>query len=140
MNTLRIMAALAGGLFGAYPLFLTRSGLSSNWQSAAFAGSVFILALPFAFRSGNESLLLADWRLVAISAVAATGGMLLLTRMLSEAKLEDYGELFAIMMIAQLILIAGVAAYARFAGGGGIPWDKAIWYVVICIGAFKLLR
>ena len=140
MTLVRMFAVAAGFFFAVYPLFLSKSGLNGNWQAVAFTGFACFLVLPLAIHSGMGSLKGANWWFVVASGIAGASGMILLTRMLAQAPTKDYGELFAIMMTVQIIIIASAAAYARRAAGEGIPWDKAVWYVVICIGAFKLLR
>jgi hypothetical protein len=65
MNELQIKAVLAGVFFGIRPLLMNRSGLNGNVSSAVFSLACLVGTMPFALRSMGNSLMTANWPIIA---------------------------------------------------------------------------
>lgn len=102
MNRLQVMSLLAGLFFGLWPLLMSRSGLSGNVSSMAFAGLVFIFVTPFAI--GNIASIDASsvkWTLVVGAGLLGAVGVMCFNGMLAGAERKDLGTLFVLMIVVQ---------------------------------------
>ncbi len=77
MKGLYSMAIAAGILFGLWPLFMHRSGLSGNSSTVVFAAVVLAVAFPFA-TWGDRFPANAVWVLGALAAFLGAVGLLVI--------------------------------------------------------------
>ncbi len=98
----RISAVVAGIAFGAWPLLMNRSTLGGNVSAAVFAGIVFLLVLPFAFREGAGDITASMVGFATAAGVVGAIGLLAFNGMLATVTPAQVGRLFVIMILAQV--------------------------------------
>ncbi len=112
MNKLMVMAISAGLCFGAWPLFLMRSGLKGNVASLAYGlGGSFMLTLvvliPLLLKGGiSQEFSEFRWQPFVIAVVLGMPALIMFNTMLKQAGPADAGKLFVIMVIVQVCVPA----------------------------------
>jgi hypothetical protein len=102
---LKVRAMLAGLFFGAWPLFMNKSGLSGNFSAFVFEVVVTILVIPFSFWNIGD-LSAARWGMVLLSCTSAAIGILCFNGMLAKAEPTDMSMLFILMIVVQILVPA----------------------------------
>lgn len=127
-----------GLLFGAWPLFLSRSGLSGLSASATFAMINVLILMPFALSIGNLSNIFATpdirWWPLLIAGLLGASGLLLFNHTLVSAGPEHAGRLFVLMIVVQI----AVPALHEIVMQGTIDFRTGIGFV-LALGAAILL-
>ncbi|HRH55736.1 MAG TPA: hypothetical protein PK609_02630 [Candidatus Paceibacterota bacterium] len=139
MDSLFIKAALAGVFFGAWPLFMNRSGLNGSVSSLVFTVVVLVCVAPFAIRSiAANSLEFAQvsWTMAIVAGVTGAVGVTFFNGMLSQATPQSVGTLFVVMIIVQ----TAVPAIYSVVMNGGISLTKAAGFALAGIAAVLLTR
>jgi len=114
MSLLQIQFILAGLCFGAWPLFMNKSGLSGILSSLTITVIIVILTLPLALGE-FKNITNANWVMISIAGFFATAGMIFFNKGLFRATPENISQLVIIMAIIQIavpaiykIVISGV--------------------------------
>lgn len=134
MESLEIKSIIAGILFGIWPLFMNRSGLSGNLATFIFAVVVLLCVFPFAAGS-LQNIGKVHWILVITAGIIGAFGLLLFNGVLSKATPQNVGVLIVLMIIVQTIVPAVYQAIMS----GGLPFTK-IAGLVLAAAAFLLLK
>jgi hypothetical protein len=102
---MRLCAILAGLGFGAWPLLMSRSGLTGGISSLFFSvGSAFV-TLIFVLSVGSFTLTKTPhYGYAGFSVAFGVAGMLLFTNMLSEARYTEVGRLIVLTTLVQVIV------------------------------------
>ncbi|MFA6341176.1 MAG: hypothetical protein WCX27_03015 [Candidatus Paceibacterota bacterium] len=100
MQNLTLCSALAGLLFGIWPLMMNKSGLPGNVSTSIFALTAFLCVMPFSIRAWG-SVHGANWGYAIAAGVLGGIGLLLLNGMLSKATTANIGTFFVVMIIVQ---------------------------------------
>ena len=135
MNKLQIFSVLAGICFGIWPLFMNRSGLTGNVSSAAFCLVALIGVLPFAIKSGSNSLATASWLMVVLAGLFGALGLLFFNGMLAKASMKTVGSLFVLMTVVQI----AIPAIYQVIITGRLPLGKLTGFIAAVIAALLLL-
>ena len=105
MNELLCKAVLAGVMFGCWPLFISKSGLSGS-SVTLFGGIVtFMFVAPFALMNGI-SLSGSRWWIIIITGIMAGIGCLAFNDMMVKAKPASGPLFFIIMLVVQTMMPA----------------------------------
>lgn len=134
MESLEIKSAIAGILFGIWPLIMNRSGLSGNLGTFIFALVVLLCVFPFAAGS-LQNIGKAHWIFAIPAGIVGAFGLLLFNSVLSKATPQNVGVLIVLMIIVQTIIPAIYQAIMS----GGMPFTK-IAGLVLAAAAFLLLK
>lgn len=135
MDNLTTKAILAGLLFGIWPLFMNKSGLSGNTSSLAFATVVLICLLPFSYK-GISEIPQSAWWWAVVAGVIASLGLLAFNGMLAKATVANVGTLFVLMIVVQ----TAVPALYQCVMDGSISWTKGAGFVLAAASAFLLMK
>ncbi len=102
-----IQSILSGLLFGAWPLFMNRSGLSGYVSAMVFAGSVLVFTLPFGvWELCNAPVSDVRWKAVLGAGVCGGLGVLCFNSMLAKADKSQVGTYLIIMILVQIAVPA----------------------------------
>ena len=94
-------AVLAGLCFGAWPVFINRSGLGTNLASLACTAIPVLCALIALAYQGAGDLSQAKWAFALGAGVASTIGMFSFNAMLASVDPKRVSALFVVMILAQ---------------------------------------
>lgn len=136
MNTMRVLAIVAGLCFGIYPLFLNKSGLTGNISSAVFCVAVLIGVLPFAAKSalGGASLIPSSWLMIVGAGVFGALGLLAFNGMLAGVPQAIVGSFFLTMIMVQIT----VPALYQIVVTGELPLAKVLGLIAAALAAYLL--
>ena len=98
MESLEIKSVIAGILFGIWPLFMNRSGLSGNLGTFVFAAVVLLCVFPFAV-SSLQNIGTAHWMWAIAAGIFGSLGLLAFNSVLSKATPQNVGILIVLMII-----------------------------------------
>ena len=135
MESLEIKSIIAGILFGIWPLFMNRSGLSGNFGTFIFAAVVLLCVFPFATGS-LQNVGKANWILAIIAGIFGAFGLLLFNNVLSKATPQNVGVLIVLMIIVQTVIPAAYQALMS----GGLSFSKIAGFVFAAVAAFLLIK
>ena len=133
--SLEIKSVLAGILFGIWPLFMNRSGLSGNLATFIFAAIVLMCVFPFA-ASSLQNIATAHWIWVILAGIFGAFGLLLFNSVLSKATPQNVGVLIVLMIIVQTVVPAVYQAIMS----GGLPFSKIVGFVLAAFASVLLLK
>ena len=135
MESLEIKSVAAGILFGIWPLFMNRSGLTGNIGTFVFASVVIVCVFPFAVGSfsGIEN---AHWIFAIAAGIFGALGLLAFNNMLANATPQNVGILIVLMIVVQTVVPAVYQAIMN----GGLPLVKIIGLVLAAISAVLLVK
>ena len=134
MESLEIKSVIAGILFGIWPLFMNRSGLSGNLGTFVFAAVVLLCVFPFA-ASSLHNIGTAHWMWAIAAGIFGSLGLLAFNSVLSKATPQNVGIFIVLMIIVQTVVPAVYQAIMS----GGLPFTK-IAGLVLAAAAFLLLK
>ena len=135
MDSLQIRAILAGLFFGAWPLFMNRSGLNGNTATFAFTVIVLISIIPFSI-NGLSAIVGANWVMAVAAGIAGAIGLLVFNSMLAEASVVNVGTLFVIMIVAQI----SVPAIYKVVVSGELSLAQGSGFVLAVIAGILLTK
>ena len=135
MESLEIKSVIAGILFGIWPLFMNRSGLSGNLGTFVFAAVVLLCVFPFAV-SSLQNIGTAHWMWAIAAGIFGSLGLLAFNSVLSKAIPQNVGILIVLMIIVQTVVPAMYQAIMS----GGLPFSKIVGFVLAGVAAFLLLK
>jgi len=135
LESLEIKSIVAGILFGIWPLFMNRSGLSGNLGTFIFAAVVLLCVFPFAAGS-LQNIGRAHWILAITAGIFGAFGLLLFNNVLSKATPQNVGVLIVLMIIVQTVVPAIYQAIIS----DGIPFSKIAGFVLAAVAAVLLLK
>ena len=121
MESLEIKSVIAGILFGIWPLFMNRSGLSGNLGTFVFAAVVLLCVFPFAVGS-LQNIGTAHWMWAIAAGIFGSLGLLAFNSVLSKATPQNVGILIVLMIIVQTVVPAMYQAIMS----GGLPFSKIV--------------
>ena len=133
--SLEIKSAIAGILFGIWPLLMNRSGLSGNLSTFVFASVVLLCVFPFS-ASSLHNLGSAHWMWAIAAGIIGSMGLLAFNSVLSKAAPQNVGIFIVLMIIVQTIVPAVYQAIIT----GGLPFTKIIGFVLAAVAAYLLLK
>jgi drug/metabolite transporter (DMT)-like permease len=136
MNSLKMMAIVAGLSFGAWPIFMNKSGLNGFISAAVFAGAASICIIPFALYENGFAIPKANWTMVAIAVFIGALGLIMFNGMLAKSPALNIGNLIIITTLMQVVMAASYQIYMS----GQITLDKICGYALATAGAYILLR
>ncbi len=139
MDNLLVKAVIAGLFFGAWPLFMNRSGLGGNVASLAFVTVVLVCVIPFALRpivGGTANLAQASWTMVILAGIIGAVGMMAFNGLLAKATPQSVGTLIVVMILVQTVVPVAYDAVTN----AGISLTKAAGFVLAAIAAVLLAR
>ena len=126
--------AVAGVLFGAWPLLMNRSGLSGTTATAVLSIIMFLLALPLALQAGLPSAGQNWW--LAIAAGLCIGlAFLAFNSGLANAAPKIVGQLVIFMVVVQLAVPAAYQAVMN----GQLTVKSALGFVAAAVAAILLV-
>lgn len=133
---LTLFAVLSGMFFAIWPLFMSRSGLSSYLAAAVFGACSLIVVTPFAMHDGVSTLQQAKWLPIFLAGLTGAAGMLIYTNILTTADLKDLGSLIIISTLSQMMIGALYESWQS----GDISYQKLIGYVLAITSVFLLKK
>ncbi len=135
MESLEIKSVVAGILFGIWPLFMNRSGLSGNLGTFVFAAVVLLCVFPFAI-SSFHSIRTSHWMWAVAAGIFGALGLLAFNSVLAKATPQIVGILIVLMIIVQTVVPAIYQAIMN----GGLPFSKIVGFVLAAVAAVLLLK
>lgn len=135
MESLEIKSIVAGILFGIWPLFLNRSGLTGNLGTFVFATIVLLCVFPFAANS-LQDIASARWIWAVCAGIFGALGLLAFNSMVAKATPQAVGTFIVLMIIAQIAVPAIYQAIMT----GGLPFSKIAGFVLAAVAAVLLLK
>ena len=135
MNNLRIMAILAGLLFGIWPLLMNRSGLSGNLSALIFSIICTVCLLPVAFNHIGSFPVRANWALIIAAGIIGALGLFFFNGMLAKTTPEKVGSLIIIAIVAQ----TSVPAIYSVIMNGGLTFSKGMGFIAAIVAIFLLI-
>jgi hypothetical protein len=133
--SLEIKSIIAGILFGIWPLFMNRSGLSGNLGTFVFASVVLLCVFPFA--AGTlPNIGTAHWVWAIAAGIFGSMGLLAFNSVLSKATPQNVGILIVLMIVVQTV----VPAVYQVIMTGGLPFTKIAGFVLAAVAAVLLLK
>lgn len=133
MSILQVQFAFAGLCFGAWPLFMNKSGLSGIIASFTITSLIVILTFPFIFGE-VKNIVNANWTMVICAGVSSAIGMIALNKGLFKASVQEVSTLFVILIIVQIIV---PATYKIFLSGT-ITIKQAFGFILAIVAAIFL--
>ena len=133
--SLEIKSVIAGILFGIWPLFMNRSGLSGNLSTFVFASVVLLCVFPFAANS-LQNIGNANWVWAIAAGVFGSMGLLAFNSVLSKATPQNVGIFIVLMIVVQTVVPAVYQAIMT----GGLPFTKIVGFVLAAVAAVLLLK
>ena len=134
MRTLLIQFAFAGLCFGAWPLFMNKSGLSGIIASFTITLVILILTFPFIFGE-VKNIVNANWTMVLCAAVSSAIGLILLNKGLFKAKALEVNNLFVLLIVFQIM----VPAVYKIILNQGITLKQSSGFIFAVIAAILLV-
>jgi hypothetical protein len=135
LESLEIKSIVAGILFGIWPLFLNRSGLTGNLGTFVFATIVLLCVFPFA-ASSLRDIASAQWIWAVCAGIFGAVGLLAFNSMVAKATPQAVGTFIVLMIIAQIAVPAIYQAIMT----GGLPFSKIAGFVLAAVAAVLLLK
>lgn len=135
MESLEFKSIAAGILFGIWPLFMNRSGLSGNLGTFVFAAVVLLCVLPFAITS-LHNIRTSHWIWAVAAGIFGAIGLLAFNSVLSKATPQTVGTFFVLMIVVQIV----VPAIYQAIMSGGLPLTKIAGFVLAAVAAVLLLK
>jgi hypothetical protein len=134
VRELVVKMAVAGVLFGAWPLLMNRSGLNGPTSVAALNVIVLLLAFPIAWQQG---LLPAgpNWWFVIAAGCCAGLGYLAFNSGIAKAAPAIVGQLVVIMIVIQMAVPAAYQAMMN----GQLTIKAALGFAAAAIAAILLV-
>ena len=126
--------AVAGVLFGAWPLFMNRSGLSGAASVVTLNVIVLLLALPIGLQQGI-TLVGANWWFAITAGCCAGLGYLAFNSGVAKAAPAIIGQLVVIMIVIQMAVPAAYQA----AMNGQLSIKTAFGFIAAAIAALLLV-
>lgn len=112
--TLELRAFFAGVFFGAWPLFMNRSGLNGNVSSVVFGLVSLICVLPFAIQSGSATIWTANWTMAALAGISGGIGLLFFNSILANTTPETVSTYF---VLTNVVVASVPAIYQTYMTG-----------------------
>lgn len=125
---------LAGILFGAWPLLMNRSGLTSSTANVVFSAIVLLIVLPFAMSDG-VTFSGTKWWFAVLAGVAGGLGLLVFSSEIAKASQENMGKLFVVMLVVQASVPAVYHAYMN----GGLSIKTASGFAAAIVATVLLV-
>jgi hypothetical protein len=135
LESLEIKSIVAGVLFGIWPLFLNRSGLTGNLGTFVFATIVLLCVFPFA-ASSLQDIASAHWIWAVCAGIFGALGLLAFNSMVAKATPQTVGTFIVLMIVAQIAVPAIYQAIMT----GGLPFSKIVGFVLAAVAAVLLLK
>ena len=125
---------LAGALFGAWPLVMSKSGLPGVTSTVILSFVILLFVLPVGLYSG---LYVKDskWWFAIAAGILGAFGLLLFNAGLAESRPENVGRLFVVMIVIQTAIPAIYHAIAN----GGLDARTTCGFIAAAIAAFLLI-
>ncbi len=105
MNELVFKMVVAGVLFGAWPILMSKSGLNGPTSAAVFSIIALSFILPVAFQHGI-TLTGANWWYALAAGCCGGIGLLVFNSGLAKATPATVGQLFVVMIVVQTAIPA----------------------------------
>ncbi len=134
MSLLQIQFILAGFFFGAWPLFMNRSGLSGILSSLILCGLITLFLLPLSINE-FKNIENANWVMVLSASAFSALGMILLGKGLFSANQNNVSSLFITLMVAQATV---PAVYKIILTGGNITIKQILGFATAIMTAILL--
>ncbi len=135
MDSLEFKSIIAGVLFGIWPLFINRSGLTGNVASFVFASVVLLSVSPFAV-SNLSQIGNSYWIWAVAAGIVGAAGLLLFNNVLSKATPQSVGILVVLMILIQTV----VPAVYQVIMNGEISMTKLAGFVLAVVASFLLVK
>ena len=135
MESLEIRSVAAGILFGIWPLFMNRSGLTGSIGTFVFAAVVLLCVFPFAV-SGLNNIGNAHWIWAVTAGIFGALGLLAFNSILAKATPQTVGTFFVLMIVIQVVVPAVYQAIMS----GGLAFSKIVGFVLAAVAAILLLK
>lgn len=139
MDSILVRALIAGALFGAWPLFMSKSGLNGNVGTLVFSVVVLVSVIPFAWHTlatTPGSFAQANWTMTIAAGVFGGIGVLVFNSMLASTTPQNVGTYFVIALLVQTAL---PAVYSMVMNGGVSP-TKVAGFVLAAVAGVLLTR
>ncbi len=127
---------IAGLLFGIWPLFMNRSGLSGHVSAACYSLMALAFVLPFALYGNGFTIPQANWNMVLAAGIIGAAGLLCFNSVLAGALPKEVGALFLCMIISQ----ATVPATYQVIMDKHLSSDKAVGFILAALSIYFLLK
>jgi len=135
LDSLEFKSIIAGVLFGIWPLFINRSGLTGNVASFVFASVVLLSVSPFAV-SNLSQIGNSYWIWAVAAGIVGAAGLLLFNNVLSKATPQSVGILVVLMILIQTV----VPAVYQVIMNGEISMTKLAGFVLAVVASFLLVK
>jgi hypothetical protein len=135
LDSIIFKSIAAGILFGIWPLFMNRSGLSGNLSTFVFAAVVLLSVIPFAAGS-FQSIENVNWLFAVIAGILGAAGLLAFNSVLSNSTPQNVGTFIVLMIVVQTIVPAVYQAIMS----GGLPFTKVLGFIFAIVAAILLLK
>jgi hypothetical protein len=139
MDSVLVRAVIAGALFGAWPLFMSKSGLAGNVGTLIFSIVVVLSVIPFAWHTlatAPNSFAQANWTMTIAAGVFGGIGVLVFNSMLASSTPQNVGTYFVIALLVQVAL----PAIYSIVMNGGVTMTKAAGFVLAAAAGVLLSR
>jgi len=130
LESLEIKSIVAGILFGIWPLFLNRSGLTGNLGTFVFATIVLLCVFPCGIFGNSQ------WIWAVGAGIFGALGLLTFNSMVAKATPQTIGTFIVLMIVAQIV----VPAIYQAIMSGGLPFSKIVGFVLAAVAAVLLLK
>lgn len=134
MNDSTLKMALAGILFGLWPLFMNKSNLNGGTSVTFFAVIVLLSVLPFGIYSGLN-ISGSKWWFAVLAGCSGALGLIAFSSVLSKVTKEEVGQLFILMVVVQVSIPAIYHVYTN----GGLTLKTAGGFAAAIVAAFLLV-
>ena len=135
MESLEVKSIVAGILFGIWPLFLNRSGLTGNLGTFVFATIVLLCVFPFA-ASTLRDIANSQWIWAVGAGIFGALGLLVFNSKVAKATPQTIGTFIVLMIVAQIAVPAIYQAIMT----GGLPFSKIAGFILAAVAAVLLLK
>lgn len=104
MSKILLCALLSGLMFGIWPLYMSRSGLSGTTSTFLFVLILIAVVVPFALYQDIKlsEIYESKWQFGVVAGICGAIGLLLFNYTLSNSTKENVGQLFIVMIIVQV--------------------------------------
>jgi tellurite resistance protein TehA-like permease len=135
------MTMVAGIMFGIWPIILKKSGLEGTVASLVYTLGVFFLILLYLFVwegriMDRETIVKSHWLPVVPAVIIGAIGLVMFNTVIARADGKQVGQLFALMIVAQICIPAGYDVYMN----GNMTVSKILGYIAAVIAAILLFR
>ena len=122
-------------LFGIWPIFLSKSGLTWNVSAMIFTGLVFLFTAIVGVR-GIATMGPVRWDLIIIASFLSAAGIICFNAMLAKATSQNIGIYLALVALLQI----SIPALYQSCMSGGISPTKCAGFIFAAIAATLLSK